>query len=184
MQAIHSSGDLEDRPDLRDEVRRRVITGLAEEIRERGRDPVLADQETTPERRGRDIALASAVQDALVYCHYQRKRGRVIDYDLADTLQAYAPEGTDAVLCVDVLGIVPTTGREILKFTATAVGFLFNAQSHVSTNDAILKLMLVEVGTGEVLWFHTIQSEPDVRSDSRVRRFIDQACRFLLEPVE
>ncbi len=184
VRSIHSGGNLEDRPDLREQVRRRFVTGLAEEIRERGRKPVLADEETTAEQRSADLALVSAVRTSLLHCHYEGGRGRVVDYDFAETLRAYAPAEAEAVLCIDVLGIVPTAGREALKFTATAVGLLVGAQNYVSTNDAILHLMLVELDSGKVVWFHTLQDTPDVRSDSRVRRFVHAASKYLLEPIK
>ena len=182
---IHAGGMLENRPDIQKEVVERLMQNVKEIVTKRGFEAGLTDSLIIPDRRSEQYsqaaALAGAVGEAIRIHHYQFGKQRTIDYAIGDAVSSLSKNRGDAVLFVSLQAAVPTAGRVGLAVTAFVVS-LVGANIHVSTNEAIIVLALVDRRTGEVLWYNHRLSKTDVESDRALRNLVKKSCEYLLKP--
>lgn len=183
----HTGGVLEKRPDLEPDVQARALAAVREVLGKRGVDvdvlpPPLGEGQADETVAGQ-LVLLNAVREAIITHHYEHGKNRLFEYPTGSAVTVLrAAEDADAVLCIYLTGVVPTAGREFLRGTAIVIGVLTGIQRHVSTNEALLVLMLVDAKTGDVLWFNWHQATTDVRGERRLRSFAKRACSYLLKP--
>ena len=127
-------------------------------------------------------AFLAAVRGAILTHHYVFGEDRIFDDQTGDAPQVLSDANADALLCVYMKGIVPTTGRKWLKGTAIVVSLITGRGIHVSTNEAVIMLMLVDAQDGQVLWFDVHSDDTYVGGKRRLRDFVKKGCAFLLKP--
>jgi len=102
---------------------------------------------------------------------------------MATAVRDLVPDASaDAVLCVSLVGAVPTGGRVGLKVAAFIVGGLVGAQTLVQLDEAQLTMVLIDRSTGEVLWYNEKTKGTDVRSKRGLRSLVRDVGRYLLKP--
>lgn len=187
--SLHTGGVAEERPDLAPELQARTAAAIAEEVRRCKREAVAVEPpvaSTQPEAGApaARLALVNAVGESIVTHHYLVGKQRTIDYTTGDAAGVLAKGEVDALLCIGVQGTVPTGGREFLKGTAMAVGFITGIHVKVPTKQATITVMLLDGKTGEVLWFNTAGKEIKVTDEDDYRKLCKHVCKYLLEPSE
>ena len=182
----HTGGALEPRKDLEPGVLERTMATVEEILVERGYEPVVLPAPEVDDRNdtavAQRLALLAAIEEGIVTHHYQHGKAILLDYNTGDSAAVLAGESADAVLCIHLRGIVPTSGREALMATAVVIGVLTGINIAVATNEAVMTLLLFDADTGEVLWFNLEHSQAHVGGEHRLRRFVQGACRYLLKP--
>ena len=184
--SLHAGGLKELRPDMEGPTRDQALDSAACELSKRHVDTIIIRQPTSAPSilttATRPHALVNAVHDAILIHHYQFGSERTFDYSVGDTTQSMLEgQQVDAVLWVYLIGVVPTKGREALKATAIAVGVLTGVHVHVSTNDNVIMLMLVDARTGDVLWFNQAKASKDVRQHHAIEHLVESASKYLLK---
>jgi hypothetical protein len=187
VQSLHSGSLREARPDLVDAARDVTLDSFAEVFAKRKFEWVILRQPTsaptTQNAAPQACALRDAVRDAILIHHYLFGNKRVFEYSIGDISRvALGSETADAVLWVYLTGVVPTEGRKALKTTAIVDGVLTGVWIGVSTNEAVIMLMLVDAKNGDVLWFDQLKDKADVREPKQVRRLVRAASSYLLKP--
>lgn len=186
VMARHTGGVMESRPDLEPDVRARILAEVRGVLAERGAEPQVVSVMTESGSEGNaaaDLALLNAVQDAIVTHHYQVGGEDTFEYPTGEGVKSLLGErDADAVLMIYLTGVVPTTGRKILKGTAMAVSMVTGIGIQVSTDEAMIALMLVDAETGDVLWFNWHRAKADVQSERQLRKVVEKASAYLLEP--
>ena len=181
----HTGGMLENRPDIQKEVVERLMQDVKEIVTKRGFEAGLTDSLVIPGRRSelysQAAALAGIVGEAIRIHHYEFGKQRTIDYTIGDAVDSLSRNRGDAVLFVSLQAAVPTAGRVGLAVTAFVVS-LVGINVHVSTNEAIIVLALVDRQTGEVLWYNHRLGKTDVESDRALRNLVKKSCEYLLKP--
>nr|WP_281721650.1 hypothetical protein [Nitrosomonas nitrosa] len=185
--SLHSGGVHEPRPDLSEAAGKRASDNLLDVLAKRGVECKVVDEQLSfTEGDSSDLkqfALLFAVRDAIITHHYMFGSGRSIDYSTGDLAKlTTGGDSVDAVLWYFMTGVVPTKGRKALKTTAIIVGVLTGVHFFVNTDEAVLVLMLVDVRTGEVLWFNLERAKADVREGRDIRKLVKSASRYLLKP--
>ena len=164
-----------------------AIAAISDAVRRCKREPisltasVVKTQPADNSTAGR-LALLAAVSESIVTHHYLYGKERIIDYATGDASNVLGGEDVDALLCVDVQGVVPTTGRQILQGTAMVMGALTGIHIRVPTKEATVALMIVDRKTGEVLWFNAAMKEIKVSDEHDFRSLCKDACKYLLKP--
>jgi len=185
--SLHTGGVQEERPDMEPEVRQRALAVIREEVRRCKREPVLLDApaattQPTENTNTRQLALLAAVSESIVIHHYLYGKERTVDYSTGDAAKALGWDTVDALLCVDVQGVVPTAGRKFLQGTAIVMGVLTGVHIAIPTKQATVALMLVERRSGEVLWFNTAMKEIKVSDEHDFRDLCKNACKYMFKP--
>jgi hypothetical protein len=185
--SLHSGGTREARPDMTEETGNRTSDNLLEALAKRGVEGTLVSgHPSADDKNPRDpslLALLGAVRDSIITHHYLYGSARIFSYSTGSLAKLVTNgDSVDAVLWYFMTGVVPTKGREALKTTAIVVGVLTGVHLFVDTDEAIMVLMLVDVNSGEVLWFNQERAKADVRDAKDIRKLVKSATRYLLEP--
>jgi hypothetical protein len=185
--SLHAGGLKELRPDMERPARDQALDSAACELSKRHVDTFIIRQPTSaptiPTTGTGPHALVNAVHDSILIHHYRFGNERMLDYSVGNSAQSIlAGQQADAVLWVYLIGVVPTGGREALKATAIVVGVLTGLPMRVSTNDAVIMLMLVDSRTGDVLWFNQAKASKAVRQHHAIKRLMESASKYLLKP--
>ena len=209
--SIHAGGMREERTDLADAVRPRLLSELRNVVRERDRETIgerattdkpdtsakrdNSDERDAPPRQSdaassrsdeasvrQTLILVTVVEDAIVTHHYEHGDKPTFDYTLGDGVRAVAGEDTDAVLLVRLVAAVPTASRVGVAIVSAAAGALSGSPRIVSTVSAEMSLMLVDGNSGDVLWYNRARGAYDVTSDGGLRRLVALATRDMLKP--
>ncbi len=185
--SLHTGGVQEERPDMEPQVQQQALAWVQDEVRRCKRHPVLLETATattqpTETAQTHRLALLAAISDAIVTHHYLHGKERTIDYLAGDASEVLGGDDVDALLCVDIQGIVPTAGRQFLRGTAIAMGVLTGVHIHIQTKQTTVALMLVERKHGEILWFNAAIKEIKVSDEHDLRKLCKDACRYLLKP--
>ena len=185
--SLHTGGVQEERPDMEPQVRQQALAWVQDEVRRCKRDPVLLEPATATTQpaetaKTHRLALLAAISEAIVTHHYLCGKERMIDYSAGDVPKVLGRDDLDALLCIDIQGIIPTAGRKFLHGTAIAMGVLTGVHIHVQTKQATVALMLVERKHGEILWFNAAIKEIKVSDEHDFRDLCKDACKYLLKP--
>ena len=182
----HAGGNLEDRPDFEAEIEPKLLQEIANVIQERNRSAgsvSSSDQEESAVAPvGQSLALAHAIEQSIIVHHYRHGKDRIFDYTIGDTVQELPWAGGDAMLLVRFIGVVPTADRVGLAVTSAIVGGLTGSVVAVPTRHAELTLMLVDAGTGDVLWYNTVARGIDVQNGRSLHNLVKDAMKYMLEP--
>lgn len=182
MYSRHAGGALERRRDMEPELTEKTLANIEGFLRKRGYETIALPLPAIGEEQAKRLALLAAVRDAILTHHYVFGEARIFDYQTGDAPQVLSDANADALLCVYLKGIVPTTGRKLLKGTAVVVSLITGYGIDVSTNEAVIRLMLVDAQDGQVLWFDVHSAQTHVGGKRRLRDFVKKGCAYLLKP--
>lgn len=186
--SLHAGGMTEDRPDILREVWPRLMQEFNTTVSKKQVRVYISNENLNESKLADELseaeALFRAVCAAITTHHYLYGESRMIDYSLGEAIGRLQDHNCDAVLLVSLQAAVPTGGRVGLAVTAALVQVATGIQFNVSTNEALLELMLVHAQTGEVLWYNRLWEQTDVRSKSGLKGLVKDACDYLLKPLQ
>lgn len=190
--SVKTGGMVEPRADWTEQARENLLASLRKQQGARGGDVTILESRDGLAAQGVDedtVAslerLNGAVSNSIALHKYYRnnlptKRGMGLDWTLGEEAVAFGQKtGHDYALFLYASDSFASTGRVLLNVAGIAGCFIGFCAPNVGGGQQLAYASLVDLRTGEVVWFNLLQSQiGDIRTpegaDKMVERLLDR----------
>ena len=186
--SVKTGGMVEPRADWTETARENLIVALREQQAARGGDVTILESRDGLEAQGvsaETIAslerLHNAVGNSIALHKYYRqnlptKRGMGLDWTLGEEAVAFGEAtGHDYALFLYASDSFASTGRVLLNVVGVAGCFIGFCAPGVGGGQQLAYASLVDLETGEVVWFNLLQSQQgDIRTPEGAAKMVER----------